>query len=212
MVLREQDWTFIVAVALTGAIGVQLGCSSNRGTTTESSAQTNQAASGDATTSPGVRSDPASERQVITLTGCLQRGASPSEFMLASVATAGVTDVVPGATQATQQGAAETTAMQSQAALMAETSYRLVALGDDDLAQFDGKRVAVSGRLAAEAPASAAPARSETGTQVEDGPTSATVAAQAPALRGFYVQSIRKIDDDCSAGTTSKRRGDEKKK
>jgi hypothetical protein len=131
---------------------------------------------------------------MITLTGCLLRGASPAEFTLASVATAG--NIPPAPVPGDQQGASAPSA-EGQAQLRADSTYRLVSLGDEDLVKYEGKRVSVRGRLAVEAPASPAPQGMEKGVQVEQGPTDSTVAAKAPVLRGFYVQSIRSLNDSC---------------
>jgi hypothetical protein len=148
------------------------------------------------TTSPGVQPDPSAERRFITLTGCLQRGVSPGEYVLASVATAGVTD--PLSTTEAQRGAAAPDP-EAQAQLAAASSYRLVPMSDEDLAEHVDTRVTVRGRLAAEAPSQPMDEAGRAGTPAGSTPTSATVTAEAPALRGLYVESLRKVADDCSA-------------
>jgi hypothetical protein len=175
-----------VALVLVGALGLH-ACGGG---------DSRQAATPEATTTPAERTDPSAERQVITLTGCLERGVSPGEFTLMSVATAGVTTPA-----APQRGAdASRVDPESRADLQAASSYRLVTLDeDDDFSEYVGQRVTVSGRLAAEGPDTRTPSTPPEGKPVASDRTSATVTADAPPLRGFYVASIRKVDDSCSA-------------
>jgi hypothetical protein len=144
---------------------------------------------------PAVRPDPATESQVITLTGCLQRDVAPVEFTLASVATAGIIDPAP----VRQEGAAESRLDPgARASVVADSSYRLLAEDDADLVSHVGHRVTVAGRLAAETPHNPPPSQPR-GAEVGRDTTSSTVVADAPELRGFHVTSIRKVSDTCSA-------------
>jgi hypothetical protein len=174
--------TTSTALAFAGALALQVACGGG----------SDRPADLDGATPPGTEAAASAERQVITLTGCLQRGPAPSEFTLASVATAGV---IPSGQTGQAAGSEE-----SRAAVAAAASYRLLSMGDEDLAQYDGQRVTVSGRLAPETPEAATPNDNPKGVEVQKDTTSSTVVAEAPTLRGFYVESIRKVDDNCSAG------------
>jgi hypothetical protein len=74
------------------------------------------------------------------------------------------------------------------------------------MAQYENQRVAVRGRLAADVPvattgtaAGDAGQAPPEGTVVESSETSAKVQGSAPPLRGFHVESVRKVADSCSA-------------
>jgi hypothetical protein len=192
--------TVVVALAFAGALGLQAACGGgdrDAANMDQPAADAQSQAAHDGSTPIGVTPDPSAERQVITLTGCLQRGVTPSEFTLVSVGTGGITE--PAAPRR-QEGAAESNPTpESRADLMAATSYRVVATGDEDLSQYAGQRVTVSGRLAAKAPAAAPRQGEEAGREVESDTTSSTVAGTPSDLRGFYVSSVRKVADTCAA-------------
>ena len=143
--------------------------------------------------------DPSAARQTITLTGCLKQGVQPGEYTLASVGTAGVLD--PAAPADADQGAntAPGATPESAGTVRAGTSYRLVADADEDLHELVNKRVVVRGRLAAETPVGTSGELPEGGVVVESSPTNATVAADAPPLRGFHVESVNRVADSCDA-------------
>jgi hypothetical protein len=144
--------------------------------------------------------DPSAARQTITLTGCLKRGVQPGEYTLSAVATGGVLDPAAQADTDDRSSAAEPGATpESTAALRAGSSYRLVADAGEDLHEYVDKRVAVRGRLAAETPVGTAGTMPEEGVVIESSPTNATVAADAPPLRGFHVESVDEVADSCSA-------------
>ena len=88
---------------------------------------------------------------------------------------------------------------ESAGTIRAGTSYRLVADADEDLHEYVDKRVAVRGRLAADTPVGTTGDLPEEGVVVESSPTNATVAADAPPLRGFHVESVDKVADSCGA-------------
>jgi hypothetical protein len=197
----QHERTAVIALAFAAALGLQAACGGGERNTAGPAAgagEENQAAAArDESVPAGVRPDPAAERQVITLTGCLQRGISPAEFTLVSVATAGITE--PAQPRRQQGAAAPNPTPESAADVRAASSYRLMSLGDEDLSEYVGQRVTVSGRLAAESAQSAPAGDEEHGRQVAADSTSSTVAATAPPLRGFYVASVRKVDDSCAA-------------
>jgi hypothetical protein len=144
--------------------------------------------------------DPGAARQTITLTGCLKRGVQPGEFTLASVGTGGVLDpAAPAAADERADSAAPGNTAESAGTIRAGTSYRLVADADEDLHEYVDKRVAVRGRLAADTPVGTTGDLPEEGVVVESSPTNATVAADAPPLRGFHVESVNKVADSCAA-------------
>lgn len=155
----------------------------------------------DGTTPPGAMAD-RSAGSVVTLTGCLQRGVAPGEYVLASVGTAGVIGTTG---EAEDQGRSWTVdpAETDRAAgrVASATSYRLVTMGErEDLEQYHGQRVAVRGRLAPETPAAGAGQDEEIpaeGRVVESGPTQAVVEGQAPPLQGLYYESVRRVADTC---------------
>jgi hypothetical protein len=139
------------------------------------------------------------ERQIITLTGCLQRGVQPGVYNLMSVATAGV--VGEGGTTGEQPKGGETET--SAAQLASSSSYQLIASTDEhrqDMAQYENQRVAVRGRLSADVPVGTTGSdqgASAGGKVVDSSATNATVAGSAPPLRGFHVESVRKVGDSC---------------
>jgi hypothetical protein len=143
--------------------------------------------------------DPAASRRTVTLTGCLQRGLAAGEYNLMSVATGGVIGTTGEGAQDTRQGAAPTTATpESQARLQAESSYRLVDWGDENLEQYVNTRVRVNGLLASEVPATTSGNLPETGKLAESTAQTATVVGEAQPLPGFYVRSVRKVADTCT--------------
>lgn len=176
---------FVPPFAVAGVLLVSVGCGSGAP----------QPASTDTSRPVEVRPDPAAERALITLTGCVERSISPGEYTLASVATGGVT-----ASADVQRGAAGQAPIEpdDQARLRASSSYRLLVLGDHDLAPLVGKRVTVRGRLAPEV-ARDEPAAPSAGREVASSPTGSTVAGEAPELRGFYVESTRTISESCAS-------------
>jgi hypothetical protein len=108
----------------------------------------------------------------------------------------------------------DTSTAGSAATLAAGSSYRLIADDADhseEMAKHENKRVVVRGRLAAEGPVGTtgnAGGAAGTGTQggataggtvTESSPTNATVAGSAPPLRGFHVESVKKVGESCSA-------------
>lgn len=144
--------------------------------------------------------DPAAARQTITLTGCLKRGVQPGEFTLASVGTGGVLDPTAPADADERANTAEPgSTPESAGTIRAGTSYRLVADADENLHEYVDKRVAVRGRLAADTPVGTTGDLPEEGVVVESSPTNATVAADAPPLRGFHVESVNEVADSCGA-------------
>jgi hypothetical protein len=192
------------AIVLVAALGFQAACGGS------GREESTRIAGDDATSPSGVTPDPSAERQVITLTGCVQQGV-PGEFTLASVVTAGVLDAAPPR----QEGAAEYRPdPASQAAAVAASSYRLVTTDDDhDLTEYVGQRVTVAGRLANESGTTqASPEGARTGTEVTSEPTHSTVVGNAPSLRGFYVTSLRKVSDTCSATATGDRDENDERK
>lgn len=197
---RWQGSGFVTAVLLAAAGAALPAC---RGRDVGTSAQHEAG-------TPGAAADPSAERQPISLTGCMQRGAA-GEYTLASVATGGVTE--PGEAKDERSWTADKDSTpESRAQLSAVSSYRLVpAEEDQDFAEYVNTRVAVRGRLAADVPTgtsgtAARPqgtAGDQSGTgrapggEVERGATSSTVVGEAAPLRGFYVESIRKVADSC---------------
>jgi hypothetical protein len=186
-------------------------------------------ATANATTPPEGVTSASAERQIITLTGCLKRDVQPGTYALMSVATAGVLDDdsapqqqrrqdTQGQRGQVQEGQAatgtDTSTAGSAATLAAGSSYRLIA--DDaehreEMAKHENKRVVVRGRLAAEGPVGTtgnAGGAAGTGTKggataggtvTDSSPTNATVAGSAPPLRGFHVESVKKVGESCSA-------------
>jgi hypothetical protein len=187
--VRRQGSRFLTAAVLCGTMAVMGAC------------EARDPGQADGTAPPGTMADAAAQRQVITVTGCLQRGVGVGEYVLASVGTAGVI----GTTGVEEQGrswtadAGETD--RAQGRIASATSYRLVTMGEgENLEEFVGQRVAARGRLAAEAPAHAAPQAEdipEEGRVVESGPTGAVVEGSAPPLRGFYYESVNRVADTC---------------
>jgi hypothetical protein len=208
----------MTSVALAGAVALLVAC------------EARQMPEPDVATHPGQQPDPAAQGRIVSLTGCLQPGDTPGEYTLASVATAGV---LPGTGEPRQDDRSYTVdrppaSPEDQAALVADTSYRVIPTGDvgDDLREHLNQRVTLVGRVAADVPQhggaqpSARPAeqarageqrqaqpgaaqRGATGTTGtaagEDLPTETTVVAEPPPLRGFYVQSVRRVADTCVA-------------
>jgi hypothetical protein len=148
--------------------------------------------------SPGVAPDAAMEHQRIRLTGCVERGTGIGEYLLTGVATAGIVDP-PEEEQTDKRSwtAEPQTTPEAAARLKAASTYRLVA-SEENLADYVGNRVTVGGRLAVEAPEATAGDTPEGGELVESTPDSATIVAEAPQSRGFYVDSISKVSDTCS--------------
>jgi hypothetical protein len=203
----------IVALALVAGAGSQ-ACSRGERTKGGPEATTDQTKPSEGVTSASA------ERQVITLTGCLKRDVQPGSYVLASVATGGVLDDKSAAQQERrkdvkrgddrmrpdQPGANPDTATpNSQATLAAGSSYQLIAAADDqrqELAKHENQRVAVRGRLAADQPVgtsgkTGANAPDAGGKVVDSSATNATVAGSAAPLRGFQVESVRKVGDSC---------------
>jgi hypothetical protein len=203
----------IIALALAAGAGTQ-AC--NRGERTQGGPQ----ARADATTPPQAVTSASAERQIVTLTGCLKRDVQPGTYALISVATAGVLDDGSASQQQrrrdmkkpdtrTQNGPPEgPDTPGSVASLASGSSYRLIPSEDEqrqDMAKYENQRVAVRGRIAAEAPVGTAGNAGNAGATPSDGKvvdssaTHATVAGSAPTLRGFYVESVRKVGDSCEA-------------
>jgi hypothetical protein len=154
----------------------------------------------DSTTNPGMAADAAAQRQMLTLTGCVQRGVGAGEYVLASVGTSGVLGTTGDDQQARSWTVEPGDTDRAQGRVAAATSYRLVTMGEgENLEEFVGQRVAARGRLAAEAPAESTPESEipEGGVVVESGPTGAVVQGGAPPLRGFYYESVRRVSDTC---------------
>jgi hypothetical protein len=150
----------------------------------------------------------------------------PGTYALMSVATAGVLDDSSAAQQErrqdmkrpSQDGRAptdtDTSSPAAAATLASGSSYRLIADDADkrqELAKYENTRVAVRGRLAAEGPVgTTGTAAGATGTGTQGGATAggtvtdssasnATVAGSAPSLRGFHVESVKKVGESCAA-------------
>jgi hypothetical protein len=155
---------------------------------------------------PGARADASAERQPITLTGCVQRGTAPGTFILASTATAGVTGgggearrELPRDVNGQERSAPDKSTDTSRAQLASASSYRLMPSANDDLGQYENKRVSVRGRLAAETPVGTSGTTPAEGHTVDSSATNATVAGSAPQLRGFQVVSVDVVADSCEA-------------
>jgi len=198
IVRRVQGSRLMLTTVLAGAVALGSACQGR---------QTEPAAT-DATTPVAGQTDASAERQMITLTGCLQRGPA-GEFTLASVATGGVLE--PGETPERENTAPAASTPESRAQLSASSSYRLLPAEDQDFSEYANARVAVRGRLAPDVPTGTAGTRpqdgsagdtsagkADTGTEVESGAATSTVAGSAPPLRGFHVESLRKVSDSCS--------------
>jgi hypothetical protein len=129
--------------------------------------------------------------------------ATPGRFVLASVATAGVTDAEEEQEKPRSWAAEGKETATSQGAVMAASTYQLLP-GDEDeadsLARYQNKRVTIRGRLAAETPIGTSGSAQAPGTETraQTDATGAKVTAQAPPLRGVYVESITKVSDSCS--------------
>jgi hypothetical protein len=199
---------FIVAVALTASSGQ--AC--NRGEGHQQGANPAR----DANTPAAEATSPAAERQIISLTGCLKRGAQPGEYALMSVATGGVLDTSPAQQKrqndvkrgddrmqsSTSREAIESTTPGSIATAAGGSSYRLIPSESDqrkDLAKYENQRVTVRGRLAADVPVGTTGSPTPGGTVVDSSATNATVKGSAPPLRGFQVESVTKVADTCTA-------------
>jgi len=155
---------------------------------------------------PGARADASAERQPITLTGCVRSGTEPGTFILASTATAGVTGgqgetrrELPRDVNGQERSAQDTSTDTSRAQLAAASSYRLMPSADENLGQYENKRVSIRGRLAAESPVGTSGTTPSEGQTVDSSSTSATVAGSAPQLRGFQVVSVDVVADSCAA-------------
>jgi hypothetical protein len=155
---------------------------------------------------PGAATDPAAERQLIRLTGCLRPDAQPGRFVLASVATAGTTGGGE-AEQARSWTAEDETTFADQERAIANSTYQLIPADDQNLAEFVNMRVTVRGLLAPDVP-SAAGATATAGEgdtpstgaskEVASSTTASKVQAQAPPpLRGLHVEEISKVADSC---------------
>ena len=118
---------------------------------------------------PSVQTDPVAERAFIRLTGCVRPDATPGRYVLSSVATAGVTDAEAEDAQARSWTAEDDTPADARATTMAAASYQLIPGDDGDLSRYENQRVTVRGRMAAD----------------------------APPLPGFHVESVDKIADSC---------------
>jgi hypothetical protein len=184
---------FMVAASVAASL-LGLGCGGGREGTRESQPRGDEP--------PSVASDPSAERQTIRLTGCVKPDATPGKFVLASVATAGVSDI-DGESEKPRSWAAEgkeTTS--SQGAAMAASTYQLLPADEDEgenLAEYQNKRVTVRGRLAADTPTgTSGTAQPGTEPRAQTDATGAKVTAQASPLRGVYVESITKVSDSCA--------------
>ena len=209
---------FVFALALASGAGAQ-ACS--RGERAQGGPQARTA---DGTAPAEGVTSAAAEQQIVTLTGCLKRDVQPGSYALVSVATAGVLDDTNAAQQQRRQGTkgqnggdrgakanTDTATPGSIATLAAGSSYSLIPAEADqreELAKLENKRVTVRGRLAADAPVGTSgnagdPRQSGTassgGTVVDSSATNATVAGSAPTLRGFHLQSVKKVGDSCAA-------------
>jgi hypothetical protein len=185
---------------LTMAVGVAaslltLGCGGGREATRESQPRADEP--------PSVASDPSAERRTIRLTGCVKPDATPGRFVLASVATAGVSEISEDREKPRSWAAEGKETTNSQGAAMAASTYQLLPGEDgedESLAQYKNKRVTVSGRLAAETPTgtSGTAQSTEAEGRAQTDATGAKVTAEAPPLRGVYVESITKVSDSCT--------------
>lgn len=154
----------------------------------------------DGTAPPGATADAAAQGGVLTLTGCLQRGSAPGEFVLASVGTAGVIGTTGDSGDERSWTVEPGDTERSQGRIAAATSYRLVTMGEgENLDEYVGQRVTTRGRLAHETPAAAGQQQDipEEGVLVESGPTQAVVQGSTTPLRAFYYESVSRVADTC---------------
>lgn len=146
---------------------------------------------------PSVQTDPVAERGFIRLTGCVRPDATPGRYVLSSVATAGVTGAEAEDAQARSWTAEDDTPAGARAA-GAAASYQLIPGDDDDLARYENQRVTVRGRVAADRPeGTAGTTPGEAAREVDRDATGSKVAADAPPLPGFHVESVDKVADSC---------------
>jgi len=141
--------------------------------------------------------DPAARGQIITLTGCVMPDARPGQYVLASVATAGVLD---GETeQARSWTTDDETTWTDQQRAMAASSYLMLPADGQDLSQFENQRVTVRGILAPQVPSRTAGTEGTAGesTEVARSRTASKVEAEAPPLPGLHVEEVSTVADSC---------------
>jgi len=151
-------------------------------------------------TPPAAATDPAAERQLIRLTGCVRPDAQPGRYVLASVATGGIAQGEDEGEQARSWTTEDETTWTDQERAMAASTYQLIPAEDQDLSEFEDQRVMVRGMLAADVPGQTAGAEATTGrgTEVASSDTASKVEAEAPPpLRGLHVEEISKVADSC---------------
>jgi hypothetical protein len=191
--VRQYGRTVMTGVALVGAVALLAGC------------EARQMPEPDVATHPGQQPDPAAQGRVVSLTGCLMPGDTPGEYTLASVATAGV---LPGTGEPQQDGRAYTVdrapaSEADQAALVADTSYRVIPMDDvgDDLHEHLNRRVTLVGRVAAEAPQHGAAAGPE-GAGIGQAGADAQVETQQDAAQQQQAQQRAAPQGTAQPGAT----------
>ena len=188
--MNARSARIMIAISLSASL-VTAACGGGREATRESQPRADEP--------PSVASDPSAERHEIRLTGCVKPDATPGRFVLATAAT-DVGDTERQGEKPRSWAAEGDATASSQGAAIASSTYQLLPSDEDeDLAQYQNKRVTVRGRLAAETPiGTSGTDQSEGGTRAQTDATGAKVTAQAPPLRGLYVGSISKVSDSCS--------------
>jgi len=175
---------FTLMVGLAAAGGLLLGCEARE-----------VEAPGDVPAATAT--DPAARGQIITLTGCVMPDARPGQYVLASVATAGVLDGETG--QARSWTTDDETTWTDQQRAMAASSYLMLPADGQDLSEFENQRVTVRGILAPQVPSRTAGTEGTAGesTEVARSPTASKVEAEAPPLPGLHVEEVSTVADSC---------------
>jgi hypothetical protein len=132
-------WTAAVA-ALAAAAQLACGTSDRQG-------------GGAADRTPGGRdasaAGSAAEDRRVNLTGCLERGAIPGSFVLTRVSTKGNDAGHPQDATGTSGSAGDTNRAATSSGAATGDTYTVTSGNGDDLGQYVGKRVSVTGRFAA---------------------------------------------------------------
>ena len=184
----HQRWSSALAATLAAAT-LAVGCGEGRQPAGEQVGER----------TPSVQTDPIAERGFIRLTGCVKPDATPGRYVLASVATSGVLDPEGDEQRENERSwtAEDEGNATAQGPAMASSTYQLIPGEDDDLSQYENKRVTVRGRLAAERPAGTSGSDEPGGTELDRDATGSKVVADAPSLRGFHVESVDPVADSC---------------
>lgn len=184
--MRRHRFTLMVGLAAAG--GLLLGCEARE-----------VEAPGDVPAATAT--DPAARGQIITLTGCVMPDARPGQYVLASVATAGVLDgETDGETgRARSWTTDDETTWTDQQRAMAASSYLMLPADGQDLSEFEHQRVTVRGILAPQVPSRTAGTEGTAGesTEVARSPTASKVEAEAPPLPGLHVEEVSTVADNC---------------